>query len=234
MKQALAIRHVAFEDMGSFAELLAERGIAFRYVDAGVDDLARLDPLAPDLFVVLGGPIGANDEEIYPFVLDEIRLLERRLAAGLPTLGICLGAQMMARALGARVYPGTAREIGWKPLTLTDAGKNSALAHLAASKTLMLHWHGDTFDLPTGATLLASTDICRHQAYSWGKAALAFQCHPEAQTRRLERWLIGHAYEIGASGYSVARLRADTAAYGPALESQGARCFLKWLNGVGL
>jgi GMP synthase (glutamine-hydrolysing) len=234
VKTALAIRHIAFEDLGSFAAVLAARGIGLRHVEAGVDDLASLDPGAADLLVVLGGPIGAYEEDSYPFILDEIQLLERRLAIDLPTLGICLGAQLMARALGARVYPGPTKEIGWTPLELTPAGANSPLAHVGGERTSMLHWHGDTFDLPAGATLLASTDPCRHQAYAWGRRALAFQCHPEARTADLERWYIGHAAELAAAGLSVPELRAGGRRFGPVLETQGARCFADWLEAVGL
>lgn len=234
MKSALAIRHITFEDLGSFGAVLAARGIELRYVEAGIHDLASLDPDSPDLLVVLGGPIGAYEEASYPFILDELRLLERRLARDLPTLGICLGAQLMARALGARVFPGPAKEIGWTPLALTPAGTASPLAHLSGERTSMLHWHGDTFDLPAGATLLASTDLCRHQAYAWGSSTLAFQCHPEARTVDLERWYIGHAAELAAAGLSVPELRAAGRRFGPALETQGALCFSAWLNVVSL
>lgn len=232
MKTAVAIRHLAFEDLGSFAGVLAQRAVALRYLEAGVDDLSRLDPEEADLLVVLGGPIGACDEASYPFIVDELRLLEARLRAGRPVLGICLGAQMMARALGARVYPGPGKEIGWTPLRLSEAGQASPLAHLDGAHTSMLHWHGDTFDLPAGATLLASTAFCRHQAFSWGKHALAFQCHPEAQARQIERWLIGHACELAAAGRSVPELRRDSARLAPTLETQGARCFAEWLDGL--
>lgn len=234
MPTAVAIRHVCFEDLGSFAAVLSARGFDVAYLDAGVDDLASLDAIAPDLLVVLGGPIGAYEEAIYPFLADELRLLERRLTADRPTLGLCLGAQLMARALGARVYPGPAREIGWIPLSLTEAGRASPLVHLDGKKTSMLHWHGDTFDLPVGAVLLASTGICRHQAFSHGRNALAFQCHPEAQAAHLERWLIGHACEIAAAGLSAPRLRADSARFGPILEAQGSRCFAAWLDKIEL
>ncbi len=234
MTTVLAIRHVAFEDLGSLSGVLNLRGATVRYLEAGIDDLTRVDACEPDLLVVLGGPIGAYEDAVYPFITDEIRLLERRLAADRPTLGICLGAQMMARALGARVYPGPAKEIGWSPLTLTEAGQASPIAHLAGDNTSMLHWHGDTFDLPAGATLLASTDLCRHQAFSWGRAALGFQCHPEARAADLERWFIGHACEIAGARLSVPRLREDTKRFGPALASQGAKCFSDWLAAVGL
>lgn len=234
MPTAVAIRHVCFEDLGSFAGVLAARGIDVGYLEAGVDDLANLDALAPDVLIVLGGPIGAYEEAIYPFLADELRLLERRLAAERPTLGLCLGAQLMARALGARVYPGPAKEIGWTPLALTDAGRASPVVHLDGTRTSMLHWHGDTFDLPDGATLLASTALCRHQAFSRGKTTLAFQCHPEARAATMERWFIGHASELAAARIPVPRLRAETAQHGAILETQGARCFADWLEGVGL
>lgn len=234
MTTVLAIRHVAFEDLGSLAGVLNLRGATVRYLEAGIDDLAHVDACAPDLLVMLGGPIGAYEDAAYPFIGDEVRLLERRLAADRPTLGICLGAQVMARALGARVYPGPAKEIGWSPLTLTGAGRASPLAHLGGERTSMLHWHGDTFDLPAGATLLASTEACAHQAYSWGCAALAFQCHPEARTADLERWFIGHACELAGAGLPVPRLREDTRRFAPALASQAALCFGDWLAAVGL
>jgi GMP synthase (glutamine-hydrolysing) len=233
MKRALAIRHVAFEDLGLLAPLLAERGVAARHAEAPTDDLAAEDPLAPDLVVVLGGPIGAYEEAAYPFVNDELRLLERRLAAGRPTLGICLGAQLMARALGARVYPGKQKEIGWAALALTPEGKESPLRHLDGTR--VLHWHGDTFDLPSGARRLASTDVTPNQAFAWGSAALALQFHAEAAGAGLERWLVGHACEIAATpGVSVEGLRRDTRECTPAMERAGRALFAEWLTSVGL
>jgi GMP synthase (glutamine-hydrolysing) len=233
VKTALAIRHVAFEDLGSFAGVLARRGVAVRVLEAGTDDLAAVTPAEPDLLVVLGGPIGAYEEADYPFVLDEVRLLERRLAAGRPTLGICLGAQMMARALGARVYKAPVKELGWGPIRLTGIGRASALRHLDAGLTPVLHWHGDTFDLPAGADLLASTEAVAHQAFAVGRHALALQFHAEVTARGLEGWFIGHTAEINATpGASVRGLRADTARHAAGLERQGVRMFEDWLDGL--
>ncbi|OGK97589.1 MAG: glutamine amidotransferase [Candidatus Rokubacteria bacterium RIFCSPLOWO2_02_FULL_73_56] len=229
MQTALAIRHVAFEDLGTLGEVLARRGVAVAYAEAPLDDLAALDPLAPDLLVVLGGPIGAYEEEAYPVVRDELRLLDKRLAAGRPTLGICLGSQLMARALGARVHPGARKEIGWAPLELTAAGARSCLAELGGAP--VLHWHGDTFELPDGAVRLASTAPCANQAFAWGRCALGLQFHVEVTARGLERWLVGHACEIAATpGVTVAGLRADTARWGPALEQAGHRVLARWLD----
>ena len=219
MKTCVAIRHVAFEDLGSFQAPLIAAGYSIRYLEAGLDDFGALTDSAIDLLVVLGGPIGACEDDNYPFLAAELRLIEARLRAGRPIVGICLGAQLMARALGARVYPNNGvKEIGWSALDLTEAGRASPLAPLAGVP--VLHWHGDTFDLPDGATLLASTPVTRNQAFSWGKAALGLQFHAEAAGAGLERWFIGHSCEIGGvPGLSVPGLRADAARYAAGLEA---------------
>jgi GMP synthase (glutamine-hydrolysing) len=232
MKTAIAIRHLHFEDLGSLEPALARAGYRVRYADCCVDEIATIDPLAPDLVVVLGGPIGAYEEEAYPTLKHELNLLETRLVAKRPTIGICLGAQLMARALGARVYPSGSKEIGWAPITLSPEGRESAFRHLGQNDTAVLHWHGDTFDLPEGATLLASTELCRNQAYAWGANALGFQFHPEATAARLEQWFIGHACEIAGAQLSVAALRADTERHAASLEIRAGKCFDEWLNSL--
>ena len=223
MKTCVAIRHVAFEDLGSFEAPLRAAGFRIGILDAGWDDLGAVDESSIDLLIVLGGPIGAYDDDAYPFLADELRLIEARLRAGRPIIGICLGAQLMARALGARVYANPAgKEIGWSPLALTEAGRLSPLA--ALGDVPVLHWHGDTFDLPDGATLLASTPVTRNQAFSWGRAALGLQFHVEATGRGLERWFIGHTGEIAATpGLSVPGLRRQTAAVASGLEINGPK-----------
>ena len=232
MKSAIAIRHVHFEDLGSLEPVLEDAGYRVRYVDACVDDVASIDAIASDLVVVLGGPIGAYEDDIYPSLTDELKLLEKRLAAERPTMGLCLGAQLMARALGARVYPTGGKEIGWAPITMSAAGRESAFRHLGQDGVAVLHWHGDTFDLPHGATLLASTAFCRNQAYSWGANTFGFQFHPEATAARLERWFIGHACELGAAKISVKALRADTARYAARLERETRESFSEWLASI--
>ena len=127
IKKCLAIRHVAFEDLGLLGPLVSSRGYGVRYHDAGVQPIDAETLLAPDLLIVLGGPIGVYETDAYPFIADEITAIAARLAAGRPTLGICLGAQMMAAALGARVAPGPVKEIGWAPLQLTAEGEKSLL-----------------------------------------------------------------------------------------------------------
>jgi len=195
--------------------------------------LRHLNPLAPGVLIVLGGPIGVYQEQAYPFLTDELRVLERRLAADLPTLGICLGAQLMTRALGATVYAGSHKEIGWAPLHLSAAGRRSCLALLAQRQVAVLHWHGDTFDLPAGATHLASTPVYSNQAFAWGMRGLALQCHAEVTAHGLERWFVSHAHEIECTpGLSLGQLRQDTHCYAPRLQVRAICCWHAWLNQV--
>lgn len=229
-----AIRHVPFEDLGSFAPLLTNAEFALTYLDAPTGDWAELDPLKPDLLVVLGGPIGAYEERAYPFLRAELALLERRLAARRPVLGICLGAQLLARALGARVFRGERKEIGWSPLALTEAGRASSLRRLDGAHTPVLHWHGDTFDLPDGARLLASTELYAHQAFAWGDCALGLQFHPEVTARGLESWYVGHAAELAAIGVAVESLRLESEQYAPLLQAYAEMFLHGWLRKVGL
>ena len=235
MTSVAAWRHVAFETLGTLERLFGERGWTHSYLDIPTADLTRVDPLAADLLVVLGGPITATDDANFPFLAREAELLKQRIAADKPTLGICLGAQLIARALGAALYKGPAKEIGWGPLLLTAAGTASPIKYLAAEHTFMFHWHGDTFDLPKGAVLLAGTETCLHQAFSFGQNTLAFQCHPEVRVEELENWFVGHVHEIETSSRTnVRKLRADSHRYAPTLEKQGAACFNQWLDGLGL
>src|SRR5579863_8671530 len=204
MKTLLAIRHVSFEDLGSFEQPLAEAGYVIRYLNAPTADFSAFEKEPPNLLVVLGGPISVNDSHDYPFLKAELKFIESQLKAGKPTLGICLGSQLMAKALGAEVHRGKGMEIGWKALTLTEAGKSSSIKHLTGP---VLHWHGDVFDLPVGAENLASTDLTPHQGYTWGKSALAVQFHPEVTARGLEQWYVGNTGELKEQGLTPGMLR---------------------------
>jgi len=230
MPSAIAIRHVAFEDLGLLQSALEERGIRSRYLEAGVDEISPAALAAADLLVILGGPIGVYEEEKYPLLSGELKAVESWLGTRKPVLGICLGAQLIARALGARVYPGSRKEIGIAPVTLTEAGRQSPLQALAAAGNQVLHWHGDTFDLPGEAELLASTPITPHQAFRRGAPVLGLQFHVETRFAGFERWLVGHACELAAAGIDVARLRADGRRLGDAIEQAGRELIRQWLD----
>jgi GMP synthase (glutamine-hydrolysing) len=232
MRRAIALRHLAFEDLGLLAEVLSAAQYDAIYRDAGVDGLAdlRLDP--DDLLIVLGGPISASDDNSYPFLVDELRLIEDSLRREVPVLGICLGAQLLARALGARVYAGSAKEIGFAPVTLTAEGRASCLGILERDVCPVLHWHGDTFDLPAGAKRLAHTDVTPNQAFSVGDRVLGLQFHVEADLLRFERWLIGHTGELAAERIDVNHLRIESRNHAPLLARSGRSALKSWLDSM--
>jgi GMP synthase (glutamine-hydrolysing) len=183
-----------------------------------------------DLLVVLGGPIGVYDAADYPFLTAEIDCIRQRLAAQKPILGVCLGAQLMAAALGARVYPGSrGAEIGWFPLLPAESSPDWFVPLLTKGLKLF-HWHGDTFDLPAGAQRLAATDLYENQAFSFGDFALGLQFHPEVTALGLERWYVGHSSELNQKGISVRQLRSDAQHYGPALAKAAAAFWKLWLD----
>ncbi|PPQ38426.1 GMP synthase (glutamine-hydrolysing) [Rhodoblastus acidophilus] len=229
MKRALVLRHLAFEHLGTLAALLPAYGFEIAYHDVGLGPLPLAEIDACDLLVALGGPIGVYEVEDYPFLPEEIAAIGARLKAGKPTLGICLGGQMMAAALGAPVAPGPGKEIGYAPLTLAPVD-NSPLAPLDGVH--VLHWHGDAFGLPDGAVSLASTPLCPHQAFSLGKHALALQFHAEVEPEALESWLIGHTCELGKAGIKPGELRRQAAIHGAATAHAGTMMFRRWLDGI--
>ncbi len=229
-RSAIALRHVAFEDLGLLAPVLAREGWDVTFRDAAIElDRASDDA---DLLIVLGGPIGVYETESYPFLNAEIDLIAHRLARHMPVLGICLGAQLMAKALGSRVYPGPVKEIGWGGVALTAEGAASCLNPLQADGEVVLHWHGDTFDLPAGAQRLASNRHYQNQAFALGHHALALQFHLEADPRRLEHWYVGHAAELAAAKVSVPELRATTSKIAAGRAVLAERVFTRWLREI--
>lgn len=231
-RRADIVMHVAFEHAGVLGDVLRARGYELRLLQAGIDDLATVVQDPPALLVILGGPIGVYENDVYPWLDAEVETIRQRLRDGLPMIGICLGAQLIARAAGARVYAGT-REIGWAPVRPSEAGMASPLAELGRADWQVLHWHGDTFDLPEGATLLASTDAVKHQAYAIGAQVLALQFHPEVRAGDIETWLIGHTVELGKAGIDPREIRRRTAEIGESVAAAGSRMFARWLDAAG-
>jgi GMP synthase (glutamine-hydrolysing) len=227
-KTALAIRNIHFEDLGVFAAVLADHGYKVDYCDAGSRDLQSLDPLEPDLLIVLGGPMGVYEKDKHPFLVREQDILAARVEMNRPTFGVCLGAQILAAAMGAAVFPSGVKEIGFSPLSLTEVGREGPLRHLA--NIPVLHWHGDTFDLPENTLHLAATKICAHQAFARGSNIMGVQFHPEADNAELEQWLIEYDAELADAGIDPRRLRTAATEIGPARGKAATAMFSEWLR----
>lgn len=231
MKTVLAIRHVYFEGLGIFEALLTDLDFNIEYIDATTFNFDSVDPLDTDFLVVLGAPVGAFEEETYPFLKQELGFIEKRLKANKPLLGICLGAQLIARLLGAKVYSVGEKEIGFGVMQIHDTPSNpvSKLKDIP-----VLHWHGDQFDIPKGCISLAATEICPNQAFAFGNNVLALQFHMEANPANIEQWLVGHACELNAAKIDIQKIRYDAAKYGDALTAAAEYVFLNWLASTDL
>jgi GMP synthase (glutamine-hydrolysing) len=220
---AVVLQHTPSEGPGRLADLLAARDIRCDVLPIYRKGVAVPATLADgQLLISMGGPMGVADAERpeFRYLADELALLRGLIARDAPVLGICLGAQMLAAAAGARVYPNTrpgpdgalvaAREVGWGPVDFI-ARDEPALAGLAA-RELVLHWHGDTFDLPAGAVHLASTPVCRHQAFRLGRRQFGLQFHCELARDTVADWVSGDAAYVrealGPDG--GAQILADT------------------------
>ena len=169
----LVLRHEPFEHLGHFSRQLEKGGIPFVYKDLG-ESLSVEDHTG---LIIMGGPQSANDPD--PAIEAEIRLIGEAIARELPILGVCLGAQLIAKALGARGHRNPSKEIGWAPVYFTNAAKGDPVFGGFPSPTTFFHWHGETFDLPPGAEWLAYSDLCRHQAFRYGRNVYGVQFHPE-------------------------------------------------------
>ena len=231
MKRALVIRHVDHEGIAGYREPVEAAGYVIERVAAHQAGCARVDVMSPDLLVVMGGPMGVYDTDQFPWLAEEIVVIRQRLAANLPTLGVCLGSQLIAVALGAGVRKGPVREIGFAPIALTEAGRAGPLRHLDGVD--LLHWHGDTFDVPDGADLLATT-VPYAQAFARGRNLLALQFHAEmGEDERFEHWLANDAADIAEVGETQEALRDAHDRLGPPAVAAGRSMIAEWLAGLG-
>lgn len=194
MAKVLVFQHVAAEPLGTLDPMLRQRGHRIRYVNFQRDPEAQPKVDRYQALIVLGGPMMPDQTDRHPHLATEMRCIEAALKQEMPVLGICLGAQLLAHALGAPMRPANSWEIGWYDLTPSDsASQDPVLCKLPGAQPVF-QWHGYTFDLPAGATHLASTQACENQAFRYGTAAYGFQFHLELDERLINRWLKIPAY----------------------------------------
>jgi GMP synthase (glutamine-hydrolysing) len=174
------LQHIAPETPGLAARALEARRLALKFVRPFEGERVPRDLGDAAALVVMGGPMGVYESERYPYLVEEMRLIEQALAAGTPILGICLGSQLLASVLGSRVVKGKRKEIGWHPIKLTADAFIDPLFKGLESSFIALHWHGDIFDLPASATSLASSELTQHQAFRYGASAYGLLFHMEA------------------------------------------------------
>lgn len=170
------LQHVPFEGLGSIKPWLQEKGCEITSTQF-FQSQPLPDPKLIDLLIIMGGPMSANDKEKYPWIVPEIRFINEVIQSGKPVLGICLGAQLIASAMGAEIYQNAEKEIGWFPvegISLTDTSD----FQFPPSMTVF-HWHGETFNLPQGTTHLARSQACKNQAFQFGKSVIGLQFHLE-------------------------------------------------------
>ncbi len=188
-----SLQHVPFEDIGSLLQDVQANGHSLTTTHWYKGDLApALDSF--DLLIVMGGPMGIYDHDIYPWLVTEKELIAGAIASGKKVMGVCLGAQLIACVLGAQVTRNAHREIGWFPLEINASARNHPIAKILADCKKVFHWHGDTFALPAQAQLLASSQACANQAYIIDNQVYGFQFHLET-TEKSASALIEHCAE---------------------------------------
>ncbi len=188
--KALVLMHVENEGPGTLGTFLEEQGSAVTTLHLYRGDRIPAGPRNTDLVVSMGGPMNVYEDEKHPFLREEVRFLRQTVDAGVPLLGICLGAQLVARACGARVYKARVGETGWGTVALTEAGREDPLLRDLPETMPVLQWHEDTFDIPAGGELLARSTVCPHQAFRI-KEAWGLQFHVEVDREMLAGWFEG-------------------------------------------
>lgn len=237
MPRILVFQHVAAEPLGTLDPLIRARGHRIRFVN-----FEREPEAVPNVdryrgLVVLGGPMNVDQQQRHPHLRTELLAIERMLAQGKPVLGICLGAQLLAHALGARVQPNPVPEIGWYPLRTTAAGRDDPVLSPLGEQAPVFQWHARRFDIPAGAVHLAESDACAQQAFRHGDNAYGFQFHLEMDEPLVERWLANPVYreELAASGlaHDEHAIRAATGAHIAGMQRHADAVFNGFLDLVG-
>jgi GMP synthase (glutamine-hydrolysing) len=204
MRKLLVLQHVAHEILGTLNPLLKRAGFRIRYVNFGRHPDAQPSLEGYHGLVVLGGPMSVYDDHRFAHLTTEMKLIEDAMKRNLPVLGICLGAQLIAKTLGAGVYPNKQKEIGWYDLNpRTEAAEDPMFKSLGRTEKVF-QWHGDTFDIPSGAVHLAASPLCVNQAFRYSENVYGLQFHLEVDEPMILRWL-----KVPENRHEIAKLHGD-------------------------
>ena len=227
-----ALYHSPGETVGLIGTVLKELRLPFKTVHLHDGEGLPRDTGDLDGLIVMGGPMNVDEIEKYPFLLPEVQLIEKVMFEGKPVLGICLGAQLMAKALGQKIVPNHKKEVGWHPVLMAPAAKNDPLFKNFPPSLVVLHWHGDTFDIPKGAVHLARTPDCSSQAFRWGEKSYALQFHFEVTPAMLKGWCEAESEQafICAAGEDPKKIIAATPLANAALEQHARGFFSSYLK----
>jgi GMP synthase (glutamine-hydrolysing) len=229
MKRALIIRHVPYEGVAGYRQPVEAAGYEIDRIDVCDPAFSQLDLTKPDLLIMMGGPMGVYEQDAHPWIRCQMKRLARRLEADRPTLGVCFGAQMIAAAMGAEVYAGPVKEIGFHPVSVHSAVPGNPLGSI--EDVPVLHWHGDTFTLPDGVELLASSHHYAHQAFRRGSNILALQFHAEmGEDPRIHEWIDQSPDSLRDAGHCAQSLRAAHEAHGSRAVAAGRAMIGSWLE----
>ena len=185
----LVFQHVPYEPLGTLDPLLKQAGFRIRYVNFGRNPEERPSLDGYVALIVLGGPMNADDTAAHPHLATELDLIKEALQRDIAILGICLGAQLLAKALGGNILAGAGREIGWHHVDVTDDGQNDPVLSTFGARSEVFQWHDDIIELPNDTIHLASSELCSAQAFRYGTHAYGLQFHLEADGALIERWL---------------------------------------------
>lgn len=231
--RVLVLQHIACEPPGAFEDVLLERGATIHRVE--IDEGAPLPDWRDfDAIVAMGGPMSVNDDDALPWLSDEKRLIGEAVRAGVPYWGACLGVQLLAASLGARVYAGPQPEVGLLAVTLTDEALTDPVFSVLPRRQITLQWHGDTFDLPDGAVRMATSPLYPNQAFRWRSHAYGVQFHLEVSPEMGREWATVPAYSAALDGVlgpgALPRLIAELEAQAGDMRAQARRVFAQWLD----
>jgi GMP synthase (glutamine-hydrolysing) len=237
MRKLLVMQHVPREPLGVLDPLLRAAGFRIRYVNFARDPFAQVDVRRYDGLIVLGGPMNVDQIDRFPHLLHEIEVLQAAIEREIPTLGICLGAQLLAAALGAHVHPNPVREIGWYPLTMSPAAQSDPLFQHLDSSTPVFQWHAYTFTEPRETVHLASSESCANQAFRYRDFAYGLQFHLEVDAELIQRWLqhsqLQHELEPLGGEKHVREVQAQTAIHLERSQAQAAALFSAFIERFG-